>query len=62
MPADFKLERSIWDKEQYAYMSLEDSKLYDELKDSDNPKDQKICQLILDKAKASWSDHCNMTY
>ena len=58
----FKLERSTWDKKQYNYMSLEDSELYDELKNSDDPKDKKICELILDKAKASHTAHCMMTY
>ena len=57
-----KLERSIWDKSQYNYLSKEDSKRYDELKDSKDPKDQEIVRLILDKAKASRAAHCASHY
>lgn len=57
-----ELTRSIFNKEQYDYLSLEDSKLYDKVKDSSDPKDMEIKRLILDKAKASRRDHCASTY
>ena len=56
------LTRSIWNAEQYDYLSLEDSRLYDQVKDSDDPKDQAIKRLILDKAMASRADHVASKY
>ena len=57
-----ELTRSIWNKDQYNYLSIEDSKLYDKVKDSDDPQDQEIKRLILDKAHASLSEHCASKY
>ena len=57
-----ELKRSMWDKQIYYYLSKEDSSRLDELKDSDDPKDQKIVRLILDKAEASRSAHCASRY
>lgn len=57
-----ELTRSIWNKKQYNYLSLEDSELYDRVKDSDDPKDQQIKRLIIDKAEASYGAHCQSTY
>jgi hypothetical protein len=55
--SDFELEKSIWDSEGYYYLSKEDSDLYDSLRDSDDPKDKKIVEMLLDKAKASRAAH-----
>jgi hypothetical protein len=57
-----ELTRSIWNKDQYNYLSLEDSILYDKVKDSEDPKDLEIKRLILDKALASRGAHCASTY
>ena len=59
---NMELTRSIWNKEQYNYLSLEDSILYDKVKDSDDPKDKEIKRLILDKALASRGAHCASNY
>ena len=53
-----ELSRSIWNKDQYNYLSLEDSLLYDKVKDSEDPKDVEIKRLIIDKARASRAAHC----
>ena len=53
-----KLTRSIWDSKQYNYLSAKDSILYDEIKDSDDPKDKQIAQFILDKADKCYVEHC----
>ena len=57
-----ELTRSIWNKDQYNYLSIEDSKLYDKVKDSDDPRDQEIKRLILDKAHACWAAYCASKY
>ncbi len=57
-----ELTRSILNKDQYNYLSLEDSRLYDKVKDSEDPKDREIKRLILDKARASRGAHCASTY
>ena len=59
---NMELTRSIWNKDRYDYLSLEDSLLYDKVKDSEDPKDQDIKRLILDKALASRGAHCASTY
>jgi hypothetical protein len=59
---EFTLEKSIWPDEGYYYLSKEDSDLYDELKDSDAPKDRQIVRLILDKAKSSRAAHRASTH
>jgi len=46
------------DDRQYAYLSVKDSIRYDEVKDSDVPKDIELKNLILDKAKSSRAAHC----
>lgn len=56
----FKLERRLGGA--YAYLSDEESELYDKLKDSKEEKDQVICKLIIDKAKASRASHCASSY
>ena len=57
-----KLTRSIWNSKQYNYLSTKDSILYDEIKDSDDPKDKQIAQLILDKADKCYAEHCRSAY
>lgn len=57
-----ELKKSIWEGEGYYYLSKEDSDLYDKVKDSDDPKDIKIKDLILDKARASRAEHCASRY
>jgi len=47
------LTRSIWNKKQYNYLSLADSRLYDRVKNSDDPKDKEIKRLLLEKAAES---------
>ena len=67
---DFKLEKSMFEGDRYYYLSKEDSDMYDRLKDSDDPKDKIIVNMILDKAyesylhiwKASRSAHCLSRY
>jgi len=59
---DFKLEKSMFEGDRYCYLSKEDSDIYDRLKDSDDPKDKIIVNMILDKAKASRSAHCLSRY
>ena len=49
-------------KDQYYYLSKEDSKLFDEVKDSDKPEHIIIKKLILDKARISMLDHCSSRY
>lgn len=44
----FKLERNIFDKKSYYYLSKKNSELYDCVKDSDDPKDKVIKELILE--------------
>lgn len=56
-----ELTRSMFNKEQYNYLSVDDSKRYDELKDSEDPRDQEIVKLIMDKAKSSKASHCACT-
>lgn len=56
-----ELTRSIWNKDQYNYLSLEDSLLYDKVKDSEDKKDQEIKRLLLEKARLSLSAHCAIT-
>jgi len=56
-----ELKRSMFNKEQYDYLSVADSRRYDELKDSEDPKDQEIIKLIMDKAKSSRASHCACT-
>ena len=51
-----KLEKSIWGG--YYYLDKKDSDTYDRVKDSKDPKDLEIKELILDKAKASRAAHC----
>lgn len=53
-----QLERSIWDKKQYNYLSKNDSELYDKVKDSEDLKDQEIKRLLIDKAIANRAAHC----
>ena len=53
-----KLEKSPWDGEGYYYLSKKDSDRYDEVKDSKDPKDIEIRELILDKARQSRAAHC----
>ena len=57
-----ELTRSIWNKDQYNYLNLEDSLLYDKVKDSEDQKDQEIKRLLLEKARASRGAHCASTY
>jgi hypothetical protein len=54
-----ELTRSMFNKEQYDYLSVEDSKRYDELKDSNNPLEQEIVQMIMKKAESSRASHCS---
>jgi len=56
--SNFKLEKSMWKGEGYYYLSKKDSDLYDSLKDSDDPKDKQVVDLILDKAEACCAEHC----
>ena len=56
------LKKNMFAGEGYSYLSKEDSNLYDSVKDSEDLKDQKIKQLILDKAKACRSAHCSSRY
>ena len=60
--SDFELKKSMWKGEGYYYLSKEDSDLYDELNGSDDQKDKKIVQMILDKARASRAAHCASAY
>ena len=55
------LQKSIWENEGYYYLSKKDSDLYDSVKNSKDPKDIQIKELILDKARASRSSHCRET-
>jgi hypothetical protein len=60
--SEFKLERNMFDKKSYYYMSRKDSLLYDKVKDSKDKKDITIKKLLLDKAKQSHLEHCMSTY
>lgn len=53
-----------WSKfeNRYDYLSREDSDLYNEVKDSTDPKDQPIKKLLEDKAGASRAAHCASRY
>jgi len=53
-----ELEKSIWENEGYYYLSKKDSDTYDRVKDSKDPRDLEIKELILDKARASRAGHC----
>ena len=53
-----ELTRSISNKEEYNYLDAEDSKLYDELKDSKDPKDILIVKMIIDKATSCYASFC----
>jgi len=57
-----ELTRSIWNKKQYNYLSLADSKLYDRVKDSEDPKDKEIKRLLLEKAAESLAQHRASAY
>ena len=57
-----ELQRSIFNKDQYYHLSVKDSRRYDELKDSEDPKDREIVELILDKAKSSMARHGACTW
>ena len=57
-----ELTRSLFNKQQYDYMSVADSKLYDEVKDSDDPKDKHIKRLLEDKARESMAAHAQCRY
>lgn len=46
---------------QYYYLSEQDSRLVDLYKDSNDERDRMIVKLILDKANASYSMHCQET-
>jgi len=52
------LERSLGSTQRYDYLSLEDSILYDQVKDSKDNKDIIIIKLILDKARLCRVSHC----
>ena len=51
-----ELEKSMWGG--YFYLNKKDSSTYDRVKDSKDPKDLEIKELILDKARASRAAHC----
>ena len=57
-----ELTRNVFNKQQYDHMSVEDSKLYDEVKDSDDPKDKQLKRLLEDKARASMAAHAQCRY
>lgn len=56
------LTKSLLEPNRYDYLSLEDSSLYDSVKDSDDPKDQQIKKLIEDKAAQSRQQHRSSRY
>ena len=56
------LKRDKLEPNRYAYLSKEDSILYDSVINSDNEKDKMIKKLLEDKAASSRSDHCSSTY
>lgn len=49
-------------EKRYDYLSREDSTLYDEVKDSTDPKDQTIKKLLEGKAASSRAAHCASRY
>jgi len=56
------LKRDKLEPNRYAYLSKEDSILYDSVINSDNEKDEAIKKLLEGKAASSRSDHCRSTY
>jgi hypothetical protein len=57
-----ELKRSKLSPNRYDYLSEEDSKLYDEVKDSQDPKDKQIKKLLIDKLNACQGAHINSVY
>ena len=57
-----ELERSMWNSKTYYYLSEEDSALYDRVKDSQELRDIEIARLIMEKAEACYTAHCESTY
>ncbi len=55
-----KLEKSVFGG--YAYLSKEDSELYDKVKDSADSKDQTIKRLIEEKAAQCYAAHQRSPY
>ena len=56
---EFRMKKTgnKWD-----YLSDQDSKLYEAVRESKDPKDVIIKRLLEDKAGASWTSHVNSRY
>ena len=59
---DRPLKRDTLEPGRYDYLSENDSKEYDKVRDSTDPKDALIRRLLEDKAGASRSAHRNSRY
>ncbi len=53
-----ELERDKLEPSRYAYLNIEDSKLYDSVKNSEDPKDKQIKRLLEEKARGEQAAHC----
>ena len=56
-----KLER-MKREEGYYYLSAEDSRLYDVVKDNTDKLSRELTRVLLDKAAQSRAAHCASTY
>jgi len=54
-----QLKRDLLEPERFQYLGRSDSRLYKQVKDSDDPKDRKIKKLLEDKALGCRYDHVN---
>jgi len=54
---DFKLERSKLEPNRYDYLDVQDSRLYDSLKDDDSWMSVEIRRLLTEKARNSMLAH-----
>ena len=53
-----------WSKSEgrYGYLSREESAEFDEIKNSDDPKDKRIVELLEESAESCRADHCSCRY
>jgi len=54
-----QLKRDLLEPERFQYLGRSDSILYKQVKDSDDPKDRKIKELLEDKALGCRYAHVN---
>ena len=57
-----ELKKSILEPDRYEYLSKEDSELYDDVKDKFDYQSKQIKRRIIEKAQASYSEHCRSRY